>query len=695
MLKSKSYKESKELQIRQGSIEGVRVRNSFPSIMALCLVVCGILLIGSCSTSRLSRKEKALRDMSSQAKLVLPREHDLSSVGAAGLEQSKADYSQARRDTLVSLDSNEPIIMKAIRSEDGEMVATDVIQAAYVEARFRNVAERQGKVELCFNVVVPKVMMDGNWQVRLYPDMYILEDSLRLDPIYVTGREYRGRQLRGYERYNKWLDKIVSDSTTFINQKMLELFLWRNIPQVFAFKTDTTVVSAEQFASVFGVTEQQAIDHYTNKFRKKINDRRKRKQSAMFTKFVKAPIISQNIRLDTVIMNVSGDLIYQYSQEINVRPELRRADIILGGEIYEQDRPVYVIPRSSALTFYISSLSAFVEDKERYLTKVISRRAEANTSASVEFALGKSDINLSLGNNEREIENIKNNFRDIMGNAVYDLDSVTVSASTSPEGEKRFNERLSLARSRSVADYFDKFMRGYIRELEAKNGYAIDENGRITREKYSTIPMRTRSGGEGWNILTELVQTDTAFTEDYRKVYMEYMGIKDLDSRELKMRGEPWYTYMKDNLYPKLRATKFDFYLHRKGMVKDTVHTTVLDTVYASGVQAIRDMDYKKACAILRPYEDFNAAVAFCADGRDASAMSILSKLPKSARRDYMLALLYARKGDDVKAVELYTSSCEQDHSFVYRGNLDPEISVLIRRYNLNAEPDDDIPVDL
>ena len=102
-----------------------------------------------------------------------------------------------------------PVIMKAVKDENGEMTATDEIVAAMVSARFRNVAERHGKVDLQFMVTVPAGLQDSKWQIRLTPDMYILGDSVRLDPVIITGSEYRKRQLRGYEQYRKFLDSII------------------------------------------------------------------------------------------------------------------------------------------------------------------------------------------------------------------------------------------------------------------------------------------------------------------------------------------------------------------------------------------------------------------------------------------------------------------------------------------------------
>ena len=121
-------------------------------------------------------------------------------------------------------------------------------------------------------------------------------------------------------------------------------------------------------------------------------------------------------------------------------------------------------------------------------------------------------------------------------------------------------------------------------------------------------------------------------------------------------------------------------------MVQDTIHTTELDTVYMRGVQLIRERDYKAALERLRPYNDYNTAVALLALDRNASAYEILSKLPADARRDYLLAIIYSRQGDDRSAVESYLHACAQDGQFVHRGRLDPEISALIRKYQLNLD---------
>ena len=564
--------------------EGVRAA-------ALMAVLLGAVL--SCSTPG---KVRTLRESEAAASLRLPKE-----------PSSLPEYMpvQPRRDTLKVRDDDgrELLIMKAVRDDNGEMVASDVIDAAYVTATFRNVAERHGKIDLEFQVVVPESMQDSKWQLRLYPDMFILGDSLRLDGVVVTGRDYRKAQLRGYQQYEKFLSTIISDSTRFINLRQLEIFLRRNIPALYAMRTDSTEVSDEQFASVYGTTEQEAVEHYTNRTAVRLNERRKARREKMYRRYVKSPIVTEGLRLDTVMRAVNGDFIYNYVQTIATRPQLRKVDIWLSGSIWESDRLVYDVPRSGPLTFYISSISTLVDPRERYLKRVIERRVEANTACYVDFAQGRSEVIETLGNNAGEIGRIKGNLAELMENRTFDLDSIVVTASASPEGQLRANGALAQRRSEAVSRYFDSYIRHYRDSLDAESGFLIDEQGTVSRPREHTpIPFISRNGGENWTMLDALVERDETLSEAQKEEYRRIRGMADADRREKALSGTSMYRHLRENLSPRLRTVRFDFHLHRKGMVKDTVHTTELDTLYMSGVQAIRDRDYKRALEILRPY---------------------------------------------------------------------------------------------
>lgn len=651
-------------------------------------VVCCLAFVSSCATQK--KLQRLQNGETPQVQLTLGNQPDY---------LPKVDEtSSVTRDTLKVKDDDgrELIVMKAIKDEEsGEMVATDVIQAAKVTARFRNVAERNGRVDLAFQVIVPQSMRDSRWQLRFYPDMFMLGDSVRLDPVIITGAAYRKAQLRGYQMYERFLSKIVNDSTKFINVRQLEIFLKRYIPQVFSYKTDTSFVSEQEFYSAYGVSERQAVEHYTNRFAKNLNKRRKAKMDKMHRKYIKSPIVTEGIRLDTVMISDDGEFIYNYVQTINTRPKLKKVDIILSGEIYEQDKRLYIIPRSEPLTFYISSISAFVDNTERYLTKVVERRAMANTESRIDFELGKSDIKPEYGRNLEEIAMIERTLASLVENATYDLDSITVRATASPEGPYAVNRRLAQRRSESVSSWFGKYVKSYRDSLVSARGVFAELGSDSFKDDsggLSDVVFTPRCIPENWDDLLTLVASDIVMNDNQKEEFVRICeSEKEPDRREVMLRKCTFYNYMKETLYPRLRTVKFNFYLHRKGMVKDTIHTTVVDSLYMEGVQPLHDMDYASALSRLLPYGDFNAAVACVGMDRNATAMKILESLPDSDKVNYLMAILYSRAGDYQNAVNHYLKACHQNPSFVFRGNLDPEIYVLIKTYGLNSQEEDPV----
>jgi hypothetical protein len=339
-------------------------------------------------------------------------------------------------------------------------------------------------------------------------------------------------------------------------------------------------------------------------------------------------------------------------------------------------------------------VSGLTDQTEHYVTKVIERHADANTTSIIDFKQGKSDIDLTLGNNRRELGRIRRTLAALLENETYLLDSIIVTAYASPEGKENFNLRLSRSRSESISKYLDEQIKVLQDSLDRQRGLRYDASGRLVRQENVRIPFLSRYKGENWDRLDILVDGDTYLTEGDKSRYDLLRRVPDLDGREALLGRERFYPYLRDELYPKLRSVAFDFHLHRKDMVKDTIHTTVLDSTYMRGVNALLNMDYDAALALLRPYEDFNTAIAYMGLDRDYSAMEILSRQKQTAPVNYLLSILYARMGDEQEAVSRYLQACRQEPSYVHRGNLDPEISNLIKTYRLNGYDGDDVPPD-
>ncbi len=371
------------------------------------------------------------------------------------------EVDQARHESITVEDpyGKQVILMRAVKDENGEMTATDVLDAAVVTARFRNVAERHGMVNLSFQITVPERLQDKTWQVRFYPELFTGKDSTALDPVIITGDLYRAAQLRGYDRYNRYLAAIAADSLRFLNERLLRIFLER--------KTS--------------LSEETAIAHYTDSALVRRNMAKLSRRDQMFRRWVKSPIVTEGLRLDSVITDVNGDIVYHYVQTILAERDLKKAEIALEGEIYREDKMIYDIPRSEPLTFYISTLTSLCD----------------------------------------------------AGRVCYNADS------------------------------------------------------------------------------------------------------------------------------------------------------TQVDTVYRRGVLALLEKDYKTAVSLLKPYRDYNSAVALSALDYNATALDVLRGCAEEPKVDYLRAILHARRGEDREAVECYMRACASERSFVHRGNLDPEIAGLIKLYHL------------
>ena len=118
--------------------------------------------------------------------------------------------------------------------------------------------------------------------------------------------------------------------------------------------------------------------------------------------------------------------------------------------------------------------------------------------------------------------------------------------------------------------------------------------------------------------------------------------------------------------------------LRRKGMVKDTIHTTELDTTYARGVELLQRRRYAQALCILDGYGDRNTVVAHLSLDQNERALELLAAQPIDAVTEYLRAIAFARLGRKTEGRRHFLEACRLDERMEYRGNLDPEITELL-----------------
>ena len=575
-------------------------------------------------------------------------------LAVPGDDEAEAKEKDAVVDSVTGNLPDGPILMNAIRdTETGDMVATDVINASKVTARFRNVPERGGYVTIGFDVTVPSALTRSAWKMELLPKLIIQNDTIDLESLYITGLAYREAQLKGYQRYNRFIASIITDPDEFVRIGQLEVFLQRHFPETYAMKTDSSYVSDPMAGNLFGVTQREALMHYKKHWKENRNDWKKRNKSRMYARFVKDPIVSEGVRLDTVVADGSG-FVYRYTHRFKSRPRLKKAVVYMDGNLYEKGEVMMRLPRSDDMSYYISSLSSLADGAVKYRMIVLERTVYDNTRALIDFAQGKSDIDTLLGDNASELRRVRRCIDDVFMRNELVMDSLIISASCSPEGSYRFNARLAESRSRSVRDYVAEYV----------------------PEEYRDS-VRTSSVPENWEQLRLLVSNDTVIGRPAVEKIMAITGeLSRPDETEKRLSVLPQYRYLREKVYPKLRSVKFEFYLHRAGMVKDTVHTTEVDTVYMAGVQALRDLDYKRAVSLLRPYGDYNSALAFMSAEYNHSALDVLQRLDDTDPKVcYLMAMVLSRLEQDEIARMYFDRALSYEPYLRHRANLDPEMS--------------------
>ena len=379
-------------------------------------------------------------------------------------------------------------------------------------------------------------------------------------------------------------------------------------------------------------------------------------REAAFNRFVKFPY-PEDVRLDSLVEGRST-VTYYYSQEVKTDETSKKMLVTLQGQVLAVDDSAYRLPPSDTLSYIVSSMLSFVDTLPRYCIKVIDKFVTVEDRNLIQFFVGDTRVVDMLGDNRRQLDKITGLMRQIVEQQEFWVDTITLTAASSPEGAYAFNERLSQGRAAALKRY-----------LVRRYGRSID------------TMLTVRWVAEDWQGLTNRIRTDREIGN--RDAILELIvEEKNPDRREQAIRQQfsKEYAYIRSVIYPQLRAVNFRYNLRRKGMVKDTIHTTELDTAYARGVELLRKRKYAKALYILNDYNDRNTVVAHLSLDHNERAMELLATMPKDAVTEYLRAIACSRLGRKAEGREHFLEACRLDGRMEYRGNLDPEIAELLKQ---------------
>ena len=379
-------------------------------------------------------------------------------------------------------------------------------------------------------------------------------------------------------------------------------------------------------------------------------------REAAFNRFVKFPY-PEDVRLDSLVEGRST-VTYYYSQAVKTDETSKKMLITLQGQALAVDDSAYRLPPSDTLSYVVSSMLSFVDTVPRYRIKVIDKFVTVKDRNYIQFFVGDTRVVDTLGDNRRQLDKITGLMRQIVEQQEFWVDTITLTAASSPEGAYAFNDRLSQGRAAALKRY-----------LVRRYGKSID------------TMLSVQWVAEDWAELTNRIRTDREIIN--RDAILELIAAeKNPDRREqaIRLRFPKEYAYIRSVIYPQLRAVNFRYNLRRKGMVKDTIHTTELDTTYTRGVELLQKRKYAKALYILNDYNDRNTVVAHLSLDHNERAMELLAAMPKDAVTEYLRAIACSRLGRKAEGREHFLEACRLDGRMEYRGNLDPEIAELLKQ---------------
>lgn len=504
------------------------------------------------------------------------------------------------------------------------------VPTVYVVAKSKTVAERNGEIALDFIIGIPATLQNNTWGLSLTPVVENNGTEEALQPLSIRGELFSEVQKRQYWQMNRYLNRILGDTTGL---------------------SSTVSLAAKYY---------EAYNRYLGNDKKRLAE----KLETTYKETISFPYLSDP-RLDSVLLR-KGELRYYYTQRYRPTKNTHRLHLYFRGHVGAIDRSQYALANSDTLTYTVTSMLSLLDNEPRYMLKVIDKYVEVRDRNYITFPVGRANVIDTMGQNHAQLAKIERLMDTLINQYEFFVDSITIIASSSPDGSMATNNRIAGERARAIKE-----------RLMRKFGHEVD-----------TL-IRTRSIGEDWALLKRLIRHNSDMP-NWEQITAMIDQSRNLDVTEPQIRQQfpKDYAYMKEILYPQLRAVDFRYNLRRVDMVKDTVVLTVLDTTYMRGVQQLRDRDYVGALRTLNDYKCQNLAIVLLSLSYDEAAFEILEQLPpaeKNARTDYLSAIALSRMNQPHEGLEYYLKAIQADPVLKFRGNLDPEIQILYKQNNVKT----------
>ncbi len=179
----------------------------------------------------------------------------------------------------------------------------------------------------------------------------------------------------------------------------------------------------------------------------------------------------------------------------------------------------------------------FVTD-ESFLPQPEMQLRDAKGDINLSFPVGRSDLDLDLGTNRSEMEQVIAQLREIEKDPDSNIKSLTVTGTSSPEGSYATNQRLSAARLQSTMDYIMK-----------QTGDATRSAARSTKATVHT-----------WTDVADMLFADSLRNEAYDIMSIVSASPNQPDAQSRKVAALPYYrSLIVPEYLPRLRTVSYEY----------------------------------------------------------------------------------------------------------------------------------------
>ena len=273
---------------------------------------------------------------------------------------------------------------------------------------------------------------------------------------------------------------------------------------------------------------------------------------------------------------------------------------------------------------------------------------EGRGEAKLQFSINKSDINLEMGDNRKEMEGMLNALQPILNDTLATLNSVTITGLASADGSLAFNTALSRNRAQSAKDWLSG-------ELHLN----------ATHKKIITVNSRP----EGWEpVLAAMTLAGDKDSIAIKAILEKYVNEND-DVQERYIRRLSCWSNIKDKYLQKDRKVEYQYSYTMKSFTTDSE----LLEMYELRPDAFNEQELLRVSTLKNSNEEKkevyetllkyfpqsqiganNYAVLLLQEGNTRGAMDVLTRLANHSPETLnSLAAAYIYNNEYEKAIEL------------------------------------------